>query len=508
MAGPASVLAPAALAVVGVVAIALAPLPVLVAGLIAYVVGVWLQPWLVVPAAVLVLPYYLHPKEIGGVELFAAEIAILVGAAVVVGRGVGEGTRAFFLLPTGGDVTARRGQSTELDGTHGARSPAVRLPAPASIDWAVAAFLLAALLSLFVTEYPKQSLRDLRWVVLEPVLLFYIARATFSTPGRTVVTLAALSLSGALAAAVAIGSLATAGTLLDLSARATAPYLSPNHLGLFLGRTAAVTFALALFGLWTSPSATALPSGEGKPGHPLAGGGRTVGIAAWGILALVGTALLRSLSLGAWLGVGAAALALAALRGRRWLVAVSVGLTVIAVAAALTLPPERTIGRIDPASGTGLFRLQIWTASLHMLTDHPVFGIGLDNFLYAYRGGYMLPDAWEEPNISHPHNWVLHFWLALGLPGLAAAVALLCWGAIAGYRMYAHPDSPMERIVGAVSIGILADFLVHGSFDNSYFLADLAAVWWIQLALLVVWNHRRGERRRMAARSVHERHLQ
>jgi hypothetical protein len=44
--------------------------------------------------------------------------------------------------------------------------------------WAVALFLGAALLSLLVTEYPRQSLRELRLLIVEPVALYVLLRAS------------------------------------------------------------------------------------------------------------------------------------------------------------------------------------------------------------------------------------------------------------------------------------------------------------------------------------------
>jgi O-antigen ligase len=121
-----------------------------------------------------------------------------------------------------------------------------------------------------------------------------------------------------------------------------------------------------------------------------------------------------------------------------------------------------------------------------MVADHPLLGIGLDNFLYEYRNEYMLPEAWEEPNISHPHNFVLHFWLQLGLPGLIAAVALLVWTARAAHRRFWQPAGPIDRALAAGVLGGLIDFVVHGSVDNSYFLVDAAVIWWLAIALLLV----------------------
>jgi O-antigen ligase len=125
-----------------------------------------------------------------------------------------------------------------------------------------------------------------------------------------------------------------------------------------------------------------------------------------------------------------------------------------------------------------------------MAVDHPVLGIGLDNFLYRYRGGYMLPEAWEEPDISHPHNWMLDFWLQLGMLGLLSAIALIVWSAVASLRLIQRRSSSLDRAIGAVAIGLLIDTLVHGAVDNSYFLVDAAVVWWITLGIVVARSSR------------------
>jgi O-antigen ligase len=328
--------------------------------------------------------------------------------------------------------------------------------------------LTAALLSLLVTDYPRQSLRELRWLVLEPLLLFYVARATLKETYHVRLALWSVVASGAIAALVALFSLVMQGTLFSAADRAANPYLSPNHLGLFLGRAGAVGLALALFA-----PLRALPTSVVS-------------------LPVILAALLRTLSLGGWAGFGAAAVAVTALHGRRWLAATVVSLLIVFLIGVVALPAGRTTGRLDPNTGTALFRLQIWSSSLRMLADHPLLGIGLDNFLYQYRAGYMLPEAGDEPNISHPHNWVLNFWLELGLLGLMSALGLLVWVARTAWRLVREPIEFDDRLVGAAAIGVFVDTLVHGSLDNSYFLVDAAVVWWLFVALLIVVDQRRA----------------
>jgi len=190
---------------------------------------------------------------------------------------------------------------------------------------------------------------------------------------------------------------------------------------------------------------------------------------------------------------------LAALAGPRLLAATTAaagGLTVLTLVALARLGAERVVGQATLGGTTANSRRLIWTAALAMVRDHPWLGIGLDNFLYRYQLQYMLPEAWAEPNISHPHNWALQFWLDLGLLGLVAFLGLLAsffWLAfrlIRDTRRRAATSSalaacgPSPLLLGAVAS--MVGWLVHGAVDNSYFLVDQAFVFWWQLALVVI----------------------
>ena len=95
--------------------------------------------------------------------------------------------------------------------------------------------------------------------------------------------------------------------------------------------------------------------------------------------------------------------------------------------------------------------------------------------------------AAAEPNLSHPHNWLLHFWLELGLAGLLAFGWLLAtfWRAA---KQTLHDSE--RRWLAAGALGSMADLVVHGAIDNSYFLVDLAFVFWITLAVVDVRQRR------------------
>src|SRR5690606_35846335 len=93
-------------------------------------------------------------------------------------------------------------------------------------------------------------------------------------------------------------------------------------------------------------------------------------------------------------------------------------------------------------------------------------------------------DAWQEPNLSHPHNLVLDFWLSVGAVGLAGAawlVARMLRGALTLWRSASQADL---RAAGLALAACTVDFVVHGFFDNSYFLVDLAIIFWLSQALV------------------------
>ncbi len=201
----------------------------------------------------------------------------------------------------------------------------------------------------------------------------------------------------------------------------------------------------------------------------------------WLPAGIVGLALVLTFSTGGWLGALAGALVVVAALGRRRL-AFRVG---IAAAGALLLTSSLAIAgvlpeRLNPLRQTGGFRVDLWLSSLEMVRDHPLLGIGLDNFAYVYQT-YLRDGAVAEPNLSHPHNWILHVWLELGILGLVA----FCWLVVRFWfstrEALTKTESPW-LIAGAA--GAMADVLVHGFIDNSYFLVDLAFVFWLCLALV------------------------
>jgi O-antigen ligase len=329
-----------------------------------------------------------------------------------------------------------------------ARQLALRWPVT-RYDAPLALFLVAALLSLLVTEYPLLSVRELRALIIEPVVFFWLLH---TLPGSAPVALAGF-LAGATVTAAAASAqvpLDIGGTTAEGVRRVQAWYPSPNHLALMLGRAWPFLVAGTLAGwrwLW-------LPT------------------------ILVGAGLLLTFSTGGWLG-GLAGVLVVVASMRGWQLALRLGgvafaaLVLVSALAIAGVVPER----LSPIRQTGGFRIDLWLSSLQMVRDHPLLGVGLDNFVYLYQRPYLRDGAVSEPNLSHPHNWLLNVWLELGLLGLVAFGWLL-------RRFWLLAKTHTRNWMVAGALGALADLLVHGLIDNSYFLVDLAFLFWLGLALV------------------------
>lgn len=230
-------------------------------------------------------------------------------------------------------------------------------------------------------------------------------------------------------------------------------YGSPNNLALYLERVLPLLVVVAVFGRGT----------------------RRVLYA--GLAAFILPALLLTFSRGALLlGLPAALLFVGVVGGGRTLrlALAGVGVGLLALVVAFSQRAARLGDLLNFQSGTSFLRLKLWRSAWQMGLDHPWLGVGPDNFLYLYRTRYVLPSAWEELNLSHPHNIVLDFWTRLGLAGLLSGAWLLGATGLKGWRLFRELDERNERwaILGLLA-GLVAG-LAHGLVDNSLFLVDLS----------------------------------
>ncbi len=362
-----------------------------------------------------------------------------------------------------------------------------------AFGWPAALLLAGGLLSTIVADYPRLALRELRTLVFEPVLVYVAARSVLRGPSDALWLAAVFVTGSAAAGGLALVQVVTGTGLLAAEgvARVAALYSSPNQLALLIDRALPLAVAGAMAGT--------------------AGGQRQRGV--WAPFAVASAFLVAALfftfSRGAWVASACGVLVAVwpwvrrLVSGRRLWVVAALVVPVVLGAAVVALRFERFRSLLS-AEGTGFLRLHLWGASLRMALDHLPFGVGMDQFLYHYPR-YMHAGAWREPNLSHPHQLVLDFWLRLGLPGVVA----LGWAAWVFVRLgsrtlgswplrlqssaRAAKNGSLRAVDGPpISTGDTAGLMrgaagaavalvLHGLVDNSYFLIDIAYATWIVL---------------------------
>ncbi|NDJ55316.1 MAG: O-antigen ligase family protein, partial [Chloroflexi bacterium] len=346
------------------------------------------------------------------------------------------------------------------------------------LDKAVGLFVLISFVSLSWAELLGVAVTELRQTIVEPLVLYLALRTLPLSKEERWRIVDLLMLTGTIVALIGLYQIAAGVGLITAeggSLRIRSIYNSPNSAGLFLGRLVPLAAAIAVL---ASP---------GRRRWLYAGAGLLIAIAT--VLTFSRGAIL----LGVPAGLG---LVTIVWLGRTGLLIVLGGV----VALLLALIPLSQLPRFselfDPTTGSTFLRLQLWQSSAQLLADHPITGVGLDQFLYEYRGSYILPAAWEQPDLSHPHNFLLNYWARLGLVGLAAGV----WMQIAFWRM---AQASQQRLKGldqdsyALVIGLMASMAAligHGLVDEPHFAIDLALLFSLPLGLLAqIDAHPEGE---------------
>jgi O-antigen ligase len=336
------------------------------------------------------------------------------------------------------------------------------------LDWGVAALVLVAGASVLWAEQTRPAARELRTVVLEAALFYALLRVLVRDMREAWRVVDAFIIGGVLIALVGVYQWVSGENLIAAEgvSRVRGFYGSPNNLALYLGRALPLAVAAAVWGV----------RGRWRWAYAVAGVAMLAGV-------------LLTYSRGAWLlGIPVALLFLAAMRGRRAVAITAVVLVVALALVALSVGGARVASLLDAGEGTSFLRLQLWKSSTAMVRDHPILGVGLDNFLYQYRTRYVLPTAWEEFNLSHPHNIVLDFWLRLGLAGLIVIGWLLFGFFRCGSQTAARRRNGSEPAM-VMAVGLMASVvytLAHGLVDNAFFLVDLGFAFMLAMALIQV----------------------
>jgi putative inorganic carbon (HCO3(-)) transporter len=326
-----------------------------------------------------------------------------------------------------------------------------RRPLATPLDLPIALLLLAGAISVAVAGDHRTALGLYRAYFIEAVAVFYVAVDVLRRAEDVQRLVLAFAVGSSLFAALNLVVFAAALLTNDvhIGAAPNALYGDANYVAMYLDPPFAMAAGMVLFAhtpRW-----------------------RWIGMA-W--FAVTGAALLFTFSKGSYLAVGALAVVVV-LTIRRWGAVLLVGaVAAAALVAQIPLVAQR-LGTI-PISVGG--RLEIYQATIQMIQNSPIFGVGLGAYSYQFRG--------QTPEI-YPHDIWLTFWVEIGLLGLIAFAVILFGLLWRGWRAWPRMhDFYRPALWGALAALVM--WTVHGIVDSPYWKNDMSVEFWMLAALIII----------------------
>lgn len=355
----------------------------------------------------------------------------------------------------------------------------ISLPGLAAI--ALVAFMILAGLSTAGSPRMAVSRNILLHGILEPIGMGLVLIALKPSRRDLVKLIVALGLSAGIGCFINIVQIAPDATSLSLlqKQRMIFSLLTYSNVGL-LGEALAMAVPLMVGALLAR---------------------KALGLS-WAVTVLVGIALFMSLvglfltfSKSAWLGAAAGLIVLLVMVARTWrrraavllLATVASGFVAPWPAVALqALPPAdhvyqtaliRIMGQSrfeswNPATIAGQgsigFRFRAAEAGLHMALDHPLLGVGLNEYHYYYMSGYGV--APMSTRIDHAHSIWPEIAAELGFPAMMLVALMYLIALTSLWRVHRSPPDEMARMLAsALFAALVAWVIVSTAFGSDIY---------------------------------------
>lgn len=338
-----------------------------------------------------------------------------------------------------------------LIGRHFARNPPpierTRLDLPVLI------FAVASVLSLFgLGGYLSDQLVALIKAA-GGFLLFFIVTQSLRERREVWIVLTAILAAGLILAIETIVPIMQGTDVVSALTRATGNVIDPNLFAGYLVLLIPLAMAGGLAIQWRWAPALA-------------------GVA----IVLLGAALIATLSRGGWLGFIAGVATMAVLLpGRRRLVLGVAGGAILILLVGLVGPVADRLGSSSGASPlqTFLDRVPIWSAAVSIFLQHPIFGIGINNF-----GNYV--GAFDPTlDVNQAHDLFLNILVERGLIGLSAFLFVLVALFRTLLRGVGLAPTASYRILAVGATASFVAFLADSLFDVAYYDYKILLLFWL-----------------------------
>jgi putative inorganic carbon (hco3(-)) transporter len=330
-----------------------------------------------------------------------------------------------------------------------------RIKALGKINWAIGLFVIAGLISTLISPEKTRAFGQLKAFIVEPVLLFYGVIILIRKKEQLIIVLKALFWSTTIISLFGIFQhysfvflpIRFWGNGSEMT-RIVSVFEYPNALSLYLA---------PLLGFFAALWFTNYPLTKNRWWSGLG-------------LLLIGWALILTFSRGAWIAasIGILFILIKEFEFKKVILPI-----LIACALLLFLPGVRdrlSLGVSDASSSAHLELLKIGAnKALHS----PILGNGL----YGFRTTQVEAN-YEGEILNYPHNFVLNFWLELGILGLISFIWIIFLLFKQSYKN--------NHILTLGALAYIIILLIHGLVDVPYFKNDLAVLFWFIASLIYI----------------------
>ncbi len=211
------------------------------------------------------------------------------------------------------------------------------------------------------------------------------------------------------------------------------------------------------------------------------------------LIPLLGFTLLYNKSRGAWLGlIASATISLWFYKKKMIPILIIILILVIILSPASIQNRIKSITDLDN-NRSNLGRIALWKGAVLMFLDHPVNGVGLNNFNEVYNDGYRQPNTAAD---SHAHNNYLNILAETGFIGFFAFVYLV-------FTILKYLYDNFRNISGKFSKGFILSifssfigvFVVQGFTEYNFSKSVVGRTMWFLLALTIVIIRLKNEKK-------------
>lgn len=204
------------------------------------------------------------------------------------------------------------------------------------------------------------------------------------------------------------------------------------------------------------------------------------------ILLSMALCMIFTWSRGAWLGVFFACALFFIIMDKRWVflgVLALLLLPLLMVLSGNTTILERLLSVGNTADTSTAYRVSIWQASVQMIRDFWVSGIGIGS--EAYKSVYPVYSMAGADFALHSHNLYLQVWVEMGIIGIVtlfSMVLMFVKQVFSDAVIGTHRTDSHAKLVIALGAGVVG-FLLQGLTDYVWYNNKILMIFWIFLAL-------------------------